>query len=205
MKTKICIQCKKEKNVDDFYNRHLKCKECCIIRAGEWAKQHPILRQRYSEKYKDNNLEKYKQSQHEHYLRNKDKFNENAKRWGKKNRKHINEKIKQRMKDDICFKLSYILRGRIRGALNFKRIKKCNRTVDLIGCSAKELKLFLESKFQNGMNWKNYGFNGWHIDHIIPCSKFDLSKIEEQKKCFHYSNLQPLWAKDNLIKHNKIL
>ena len=54
------------------------------------------------------------------------------------------------------------------------------------------------------MSWENYGYYGWHIDHIIPCSKFDLSKLEEQKKCFHFTNLQPLWALDNIKKSNKL-
>jgi hypothetical protein len=54
------------------------------------------------------------------------------------------------------------------------------------------------------MTWQNYGYYGWHIDHIKPCASFDLRKPSEQRKCFHYSNLQPLWAKDNLQKSDKI-
>jgi len=200
MKTKICIRCQKEKNVDDFYNRHLKCKKCCIECAAEWANQHPILKQRYKKKYKNNNLEKYKQSQHEHYLRNKDKFNENAKKWSKKNRKRINERIKQRMKTDLNFKLTYILRARMWSAL--KGLSKSGHTSNLLGCSIGDFKSYLERKFQNGMNWNNYG--KWHIDHIIPCSRFDLTIPSDQKSCFNYTNLQPLWAKDNLIKYNKV-
>ena len=54
------------------------------------------------------------------------------------------------------------------------------------------------------MTWKNWGVKGWHLDHIIPCASFDLSLPEEQKKCFHYTNLQPLWAEDNLSKGSKL-
>lgn len=54
------------------------------------------------------------------------------------------------------------------------------------------------------MSWDNYGYRGWHIDHIKPCSSFNLSDIKEQKKCFHYSNMQPLWWKDNIAKSNKV-
>ena len=67
-----------------------------------------------------------------------------------------------------------------------------------------DLKIHLQEKWLPGMSWENYGYYGWHIDHIIPCSKFDLSKLEEQKKCFHFTNLQPLWAADNIKKSNKV-
>ncbi len=63
----------------------------------------------------------------------------------------------------------------------------------------------LEKQFKEGMTWENHGLYGWHIDHIIPCASFDLTDLEQQKKCFHYTNLQPLWAKENLIKGVKIL
>jgi hypothetical protein len=75
----------------------------------------------------------------------------------------------------------------------------------LLGCSINFLKKYLEDRFKEGMLWRNYGIYGWHIDHIIPCYNFDLSKLEEQNKCFHYSNLQPLWAKENWSKHTNIL
>lgn len=78
----------------------------------------------------------------------------------------------------------------------------------LVGCSLEQLKKHLQSKFTKGMTWENYGtgwhgkgMKEWHIDHIRPCASFDLSKASEQKKCFNYSNLQPLWAKDNLSKN----
>jgi hypothetical protein len=63
----------------------------------------------------------------------------------------------------------------------------------------------MESKFLPGMTWDNRGLRGWHIDHIVPCSFFDLANPEQQRKCFHYTNLQPLWAADNLRKSDKLV
>ena len=70
-----------------------------------------------------------------------------------------------------------------------------------LGCTREDLTTHLEGLFQDGMTWDNYG--DWHIDHIKPCSKFDLSTEKAQAECFHYTNLQPLWAKDNLSKGAK--
>jgi hypothetical protein len=72
-----------------------------------------------------------------------------------------------------------------------------------IGCALAELSAHLEKQFKNGMTWQNYG--QWHIDHIIPCAKFDLTDSEQQRKCFHFSNLQPLWAIENIVKSNKLV
>ena len=93
------------------------------------------------------------------------------------------------------------LRIRLNKAL--RNNQKYGNTIKLIGCSIEQLKQHLESKFKLDMSWNNYGIYGWHIDHIKPCASFDLSKPSEQRKCFHYTNLQPLWAIDNLKKGMK--
>lgn len=102
-------------------------------------------------------------------------------------------------------RLKIAVMSSIREALKKQRNKKKTRTAELIGCTVPFLKTYLENKFTNGMSWENQGRNGWHIDHIRPCTSFDLSKVEEQKKCFHYTNLQPLWESENIRKSNKIL
>ena len=73
-----------------------------------------------------------------------------------------------------------------------------------MGCDLKFLIRFLEDQFQEGMSWDNWSRDGWHLDHIIPLDAFDLTDIEEQKKALHYTNLQPLWAEENLKKGNRI-
>ncbi len=80
--------------------------------------------------------------------------------------------------------------------------KKHGNTMELTGCTTELLMTYIESKFTDGMNWENYG--KWHIDHIVPCASFDLENPEEQKKCFHWSNLQPLWAEDNIRKGSRL-
>jgi hypothetical protein len=79
---------------------------------------------------------------------------------------------------------------------------KTATTLELIGCTVEELKTHLKSKFELWMNFENYGL--WVIDHILPCASFDLTDPEQQKKCFHYTNLQPLEAKENIRKGAKI-
>lgn len=76
-------------------------------------------------------------------------------------------------------------------------------TTTLLGCSFEQFKFHIESLFQPGMSWANWTFNGWHLDHIRPISSFDSQNKEELKKVWHYTNLQPIWAKDNLEKGAK--
>lgn len=113
---------------------------------------------------------------------------------------YLKNKLAFRMKNDPVFVLRKRTRGRILEALRRGDAKKITNTMKLIGCSIKELKSYIESKWSLGMNWENYGFKGWHIDHIKPCASFNLSDPEQQKACFHYTNLQPLWALDNWRK-----
>lgn len=117
--------------------------------------------------------------------------------------------IKNRIKNDPSFKISYSLRCRIKSALKSKGTIKSQKTKDLLGCNFEYFKKHIESKFKPGMNWSNYGvskkgFRTWQVDHIIPCSAFDLTDINQQKQCFNYRNLQPLWWWENLKKSNKI-
>jgi hypothetical protein len=118
------------------------------------------------------------------------------------------ERIKQttnyqnnKRKTDPIFKLERNMRCRLYHAIRSQKTNKTNKTFKLVGCNLLYLKNYIEAKFTQGMTWENYG--DWHIDHIKPCCSFDLSKEEEQKKCFHFTNLQPLWAADNLSKGGK--
>ena len=123
--------------------------------------------------------------------------------WKKVNRNKIKtyKRIYEnnRKRKDVSYKLKCYLRSRLSNVV--KKNKKSNTIIKLLGCSIGKLKLHLQNQFKINMTWKNYG--KWHIDHIKPCAKFDLSKASEQRKCFHYTNLQPLWAKENISKGKK--
>ena len=102
----------------------------------------------------------------------------------------------QEQMKDPAFRMARNLRNRIWYALDGRAASR--RTLQLLGCSIAELRAHLEQQFESGMTWENYG--EWHVDHIRPCASFDLTDPKQQEKCFHYSNLQPLWAFDNLSK-----
>lgn len=85
--------------------------------------------------------------------------------------------------------------------MTIKKDHKFSSVLALIGLSLKELKQYLESKFKPNMTWNNYG-SSWHVDHIMPCASFDLTIFENQKKCFHHTNLQPLWATTDVARAN---
>jgi len=97
------------------------------------------------------------------------------------------------------------MRSRIGNMLRYIGLKRYKSLYsELLGCSKEDFKLYLSSKFTDGMSWDNYGRTGWHIDHITPLSSFDLTNEDELAAACHYTNMQPLWARDNIIKGNKI-
>jgi len=133
------------------------------------------------------------------------KFKKEWLRLNRQTNKH-KKRVREYMKNYIPTeyeKIARMLRARINVALYKSKSIKSNSTLKLVGCTIKEFKQHIESQFSEGMSWDNHG--EWHIDHIKPISSFDITKEGEQIKAFHYSNCQPLWAKDNLKKGAKLL
>lgn len=128
---------------------------------------------------------------------------EMTKQYYRRNKKEIlvksNIRRQARYKTDPLFRMTELVRARTRLAL--LGCIKYGRTFELIGCSAVALRDYIQGLFQPDMSWENYG--DWHIDHIKPCAKFDLRDPAQQRACFHYTNLQPLWAEKNLRKGDK--
>jgi hypothetical protein len=100
------------------------------------------------------------------------------------------------------YKIAQNLRRRVREVIKIQNASKSGHLLEMLGCSLPELLYRIESQFQSGMSWENYG--EWHIDHVRPCSSFDLTDLKQQAECFRHSNLQPLWAKDNLAKSDNV-
>ena len=118
-------------------------------------------------------------------------------------RDYMRNYMAERAESDIDFKLRGVLRARVRAAVTRNGGEKACRTMSLVGCSVEYLRQHLEAQFSDGMTWDNHG--DWHIDHIKPCASFDLTNADQQRECFNYTNLQPLWAEDNLSKGATVL
>lgn len=143
-----------------------------------------------------------------YYLENSERIKKQVQEWNKTYSKKPEVKERKRAYTNKIrkipqIKIAHQYRSRINQALNLKGLKKIRGKLDFLGCSLEEFKIYLESKFKPGMNWSNYKWDGWHVDHIKPVSSFDLTKEEDFKKCFHYTNLQPLWAYENFKKSDK--
>lgn len=153
----------------------------------EFYKKNALKKRQAKAEARFKNPQKHKEIYRVWYLRNKEKINSRNRRW-----------LAARKKTDTAFKIRCTLGARLAKAIHGKQ--KSSSFEDLTGCSFDFLKVWLESKWKPGMSWDNYGYKGWHIDHIRPCASFDLSDPQQQRICFHFLNLQPLWASENLSK-----
>lgn len=176
-----------------WYHRNIfKMRAAC----KEWRKNNRELllaRRRFR------NRERYSQNPEMFLSRNRVAKYKNIEKYRAMTRKWHRKKYLE----DNEFRLKESLRSRVAQAIRKDYGEKAYRTLELVGCSIPALKNHIAKQFLPGMAWENYGVRGWHIDHKLPCASFDLTDPAQQKKCFHHTNLQPLWAKDNLSKGAK--
>ena len=205
---KICGKCKIEKSLDEFHkNKSTRsglasyCKPCSKKNYDNWRKSNLSKIRENNRIYRNKNLEKIRSYQKNWIQNNIERVNKSKEKYQFANFEKIKESKKRYRNSNLNNKIACALRSRMNLAI--KSSQKAGSAVRDLGCSIEDLRTHLEYKFQKGMTWENRGKYGWHIDHIVPLSKFDLSKKEEFLKACHYTNLQPLWAKDNLKKHNK--
>lgn len=173
-----------------------------------YRKRHPQRRKDSARKYRESHKQQIKEQAAARACRDPERYMERKRIAAKKSRERFHSRngvcySTSRRKTDVLFDLVARVRTRIVVALNRKRAKKATRSLYLIGCNADQLKAHIESMFLPGMEWANR--SEWHIDHIIPVAAFDIRKPTEQRKAFHYTNLQPLWKRDNLVKSSKVL
>jgi len=194
---KMCPKCKVNKAFKDFGKEK--------ARAGGISIYCNKCRQIYTHLNRNKNIKrckKWRSKNREHYLKIKQQYRKTHLIYYAT---YIKKYHKQRRKNDIKYRITGNLRTRLNTAI--KHNYKSTSTKKLLGCTVEFLKNRLESQFTEDMSWDNYGrkegMKCWEIDHIKPCAKFNLIKAEEQRKCFHYSNLQPLWATDNQKKRDK--
>ena len=198
-KRNTCKDCRLNAWVPDE-NEHITCTKCnetkhhsLLARRG---KQRPHeckeCRNKTSREKRSSNREEHAKKEREFYQKNKEKINDTRRK-----------NLQKRRDEDVQYRVMMSLHVRLYDAVKHQRGTKSAKTLEMLGSSVENLTKHLESKFAEGMTWENYGIKGWHVDHIRPCASFDLEDPEEQKKCFHWSNLQPLWAADNLKKSDK--
>jgi hypothetical protein len=206
MEKKICSKCKIEKDVCEFNKLHSsndgykpKCRECCKEEYQINKEKYSILNKIYREKNKLNIHLYYKKW----YEKNQKSKLDKNKIYILNNRDKVNNRVISLRNSNPINKLKDNIRSRLRIFFKTSNISKKNKTFEIVGCSPQFLKEYLENKFLEGMSWDNHGLFGWHVDHIIPLSSANTE--EDVYKLCHYTNLQPLWAKDNIKKSNKIL
>lgn len=192
----ICNECKKKQS-KIYRGEH---KEEISAYGKQYRKEHPDKIQEINKKRSFESIEaNNKRAMERYYEKHEEERN-------KRNKRH-----KERMNNDSQYSVAHTLRSRFNGMLRNFNLTKDSSVIDLVGCSIKELVEYIEKFFYNNpktdenMTWNNRGFLGWHIDHIRPLDSFDLTKDEDIKKAWHYTNLQPLWAKDNWSKGSKII
>lgn len=213
-KKKKCPGCNIEKNHSEYHSCSTRkdglqcyCKVCKKEKFRESKKisdkkyhkkyySNPENRKRiseYSKNYQKENIEKQYEYAKKH--RCTEKYKISRKGWRKK-------EYDEKYGIDVEFTLKLTLRNRLKNAVLNEF--KSGKTLDMLGCTIDEFKQYLENQFDPNMSWDNYGKGKyWEIDHIIPCDAFDLTLKEEQYRCFHYSNLQPLPIIENRKKSNK--
>lgn len=180
-------------------------------REAKSREKHKEKRRLKAAQYRSEHPEQRKQTDQQYYQKNKDKIKQRATEYYQEHKQEINQKRKiqkhNRYKNDVQFRLQNVLRKRLNEAL--KADQKTGSAIKDLGCSIDQLKLYLENQFVphpitgEMMTWENWSRNGWHIDHVIPLSSFNLADREQLVRAVHYTNLQPLWAIDNLKKGNK--
>ena len=209
---KRCSKCKTDKKLSEYYKCSSRydgvqscCKDCQKIWNKAWELKNWDRRKKEKAEYEKANREKRNTRRTELWAANPEQHrkyvNDYRLRHGDKYKERVAKYQREKRATDINFCIAGRLRSRIKSALK-RDSKKAASSERLLGCSLEELRIRLAGQFTKDMTWEKFMKGEIHIDHIKPCSAFNLVNPEEQKECFNFKNLQPLWAKDNFIKNN---
>lgn len=208
---KTCSYCREIKSLDFFCKKSSRCKTCRAEYKNQYYQKNKHIIALKQKKYRIDNSEAVKLTHKKWRIKNAEKIKLKKREYNKKNKEKINlvnKKYRHENKEKIKnINKNYIknnLDARIRLNQAIKNLSKNGSAVRDLGCSILEFKMHIEKLFKPGMSWENKGRYGWHFDHIIPLSHFDLSKKEQFLKAVHYTNIQPLWWYENLSKNNKL-
>ena len=196
-----CCKCKEQKPKSEFYKSKSTptgLSQCCKI----CTKQEMNSKHYESQMYGEKACSKCGVTKH---ITKFDKKPTQSDGRSSQCRECINDRINNRKQTDVNFRLSILCRNRLWCAVRADSAVKSDTTRNLVGCTTEELKHHIQNQFTDGMTWDKLINGEIHLDHILPCISFNLLDDAEQRKCFHYTNLQPLWAADNLKKRDKIL
>ena len=188
----------REKIIEQGRKRYAKDKEKMIAAACEYSKRNRKKINEANRRRRLQDPEKYNAIARNWYR----KAREQGGGWMDKRRRRLAEYMRLKRNTDPAFLVADRLRRRINSVLSSAGARKSGRLVTVSGCSVQELVARIEAQFLPGMTWKNR--REWHIDHVVPCSAFDLTDESQQAVAFHYKNLRPVWALSNQTKHAKI-
>jgi len=201
---KICSKCGVEKAVSEFHKLKLgkfgvrgECKICGNEFSAKQYQKNKGDRKEYARRYRKENPKAVKETKKLYRQKNREKIREY-------NREYLVGYRKEKYANDPLFRLSSCVRNFCSRITYAVKEQKELHSLEYLGCSLEEFKLHIESLWLEGMTWENHGVDGWHIDHIIPIDHF-VKNSDDPWEASHYTNLQPLWAKDNLSKGNKLL
>jgi hypothetical protein len=195
--------CKKkwaEDNKEYAKSYYQKNKERIRIERKSYREKNADKLQEYFENFRKKNADRRSAESRAYYWKNIEKVKIRNKNHYQKTKPQRNKYLKERRNKDPHFSISISLRSGLNKAIKKANASKCLSASTLIGMPIADFKIYIESLFEPGMSWENR--SEWHLDHKKPCAAFDLTNIGQQKKCFHWSNFQPLWKKDNNSKNS---
>lgn len=209
----ICKECKVQRSSADFYLKDKKrnrydttCQKCRKTGAKKWHQENREIslknKKNWHKENRETNLKRFRENYQKRMEENPKKEYEDRKRWRLENTEKINVRTRERYHTEPNFKLGSRLRGNTNRIIK-KGCKKNCKTLKMLGCTIPLVREWLETQFQEDMTWENHG-KLWHIDHFYPVACYNFIQPEEQNRCFHWSNLQPLYKKENLQKNCQI-